>query len=197
MPGELGQLIHEQDSPMRKRDLARPWNVAAADETGRRDRVMGSAKRPLLHQPTVVHPDNGLDPSDLDRVVELRRRQDRWDATGKHRLAGTGRADHQDVVATGGGDLERPLRVLLSAYVGEVECPLVVGRDRLGGLRPTRVVETGKEIRDLAQIRHGHRLNLCDESRLTRVLRWEQKLLDALLLGADRNRQGAADAAET
>ena len=38
----------------------------------------------------------------------------------EHRLAAARRADHQQVVAAGGGDLQRPLRLLLALDVGEV-----------------------------------------------------------------------------
>ena len=48
------------------------------------------------------------------------RRQDRRQPPGEHRLAGAGRADHQDVVPAGGGDGQRPLGELLAADVGEI-----------------------------------------------------------------------------
>ena len=39
----------------------------------------------------------------------------------EHRLAGAGRPDHEQVVAAGGGDFERPLGAFLALDVGEVE----------------------------------------------------------------------------
>ncbi len=47
-------------------------------------------------------------------------RQDGGQAPGQHGLARAGRADQQQVVAAGGGDLQRPLHVLLPHHVGEV-----------------------------------------------------------------------------
>src|SRR5262249_30130592 len=39
---------------------------------------------------------------------------------GQHRLAGAGRSDHEEIVATGGGDLERALGALLALDVLEI-----------------------------------------------------------------------------
>jgi len=57
----------------------------------------------------------------LERLFEGKRRQDRGHALGKHGLAGAGRADHEDVVAPGAGDLDGALGSLLSANVFEVD----------------------------------------------------------------------------
>ena len=48
------------------------------------------------------------------------RRQDAGQARGQHRLARAGRADEQQVVAAGRGDLQRPLGVLLALDVAQV-----------------------------------------------------------------------------
>ena len=42
------------------------------------------------------------------------------EASGQHRLAGAGRADHQQVVATGGRDLERLAGAGLAPHIGQV-----------------------------------------------------------------------------
>ncbi len=49
------------------------------------------------------------------------RRKDRGQPLGEHGLAGAGRADHEDVVAAGGGDFEGALGGLLSAHIFEVD----------------------------------------------------------------------------
>ena len=59
-----------------------------------------------------------VDHRDLERLGRLERRQDAGQARRQHRLAGAGRADHQQVVAAGRGDLERPLGALLALDVG-------------------------------------------------------------------------------
>ena len=56
----------------------------------------------------------------LDGLVEGQRRQDAGEPLGEHRLAGAGRADHQNVVAAGGGDFEGALRRGLAADVAEI-----------------------------------------------------------------------------
>ena len=48
------------------------------------------------------------------------RRQDAGEPLGQHRLAGAGRADHQDVVAAGRGDFEGALGRGLAAHVAEI-----------------------------------------------------------------------------
>jgi len=67
-----------------------------------------------------------MDHRHLEQFARPQRRQDRRQPLRQHRLARSGRAAHQQVVAAGGGDLERPLGALLALDVGEV------------GLRPAR-----------------------------------------------------------
>ena len=50
-------------------------------------------------------------------------------AAGQHGLAGSGRAEEQEVVAAGGGDLERAPGERLAAHVGQV------GSGGIGGWR--------------------------------------------------------------
>jgi hypothetical protein len=61
-----------------------------------------------------------VDPSRLERLVELEARQDGGKPAGQHGLPGAGGADEKDVVATGGGDFESPLGGGLTPDVGEV-----------------------------------------------------------------------------
>jgi hypothetical protein len=63
---------------------------------------------------------NRGDHRDIEQFGRRERRQDRRQALRQHRLAGAGRADHQEIVAAGGGDLERALGGLLSLDVGKV-----------------------------------------------------------------------------
>ncbi len=61
-----------------------------------------------------------IDLSDLGRLLIGHRRQEIRQTPGQHRLAGSGRSDKQDGVATGGGDFHRPLRGLLALDVGQL-----------------------------------------------------------------------------
>ena len=56
----------------------------------------------------------------LQRFFESERRQDGRHALRQHGLARSGRADHQNVVASGAGDFEGALGGLLAAHVFEV-----------------------------------------------------------------------------
>src|SRR5215213_4634097 len=80
-------------------DLTGTRQRAAADQPGWRDRVMRRPERPLAHEPAVVHADDALDPGDLERLVEVGRRQEPRQAPRQHRLARARRSEHQDVVA--------------------------------------------------------------------------------------------------
>src|ERR1700722_2808293 len=57
----------------------------------------------------------------LQGFFEGKWRQDRRHALGQHGLAGAGRTDHEDVVASGAGDFDGALGGLLSANVFEVD----------------------------------------------------------------------------
>ena len=70
-----------------------------------------------------VQPGDAVDPRHLDRLGPGELGQDRRQPARQHRLAGPGRALHQQVVAAGGGDLERQQRCRVSADVGQVGQP--------------------------------------------------------------------------
>ena len=63
---------------------------------------------------------DGVDLGGFEGFLEAQRREDRGEALGEHGFAGAGRADHEDVVATGGGDFEGALGDVLAADVAEV-----------------------------------------------------------------------------
>ena len=83
---------------------------------------MRRAERPPVGERAVfdLAGDRG-DHRDFEQLGRRQRRQDRGQPRRQHRLAGAGRADHQEVVAAGGGDFERALGALLALDVGEVE----------------------------------------------------------------------------
>ena len=91
---------------MRERDLARPGAQAAADQRRQRGRMMRIAERAAALQLAVRElAGERVDHADLERLGRIERRQDAGQARGQHRLAGAGRADHQQIVPAGGGDL--------------------------------------------------------------------------------------------
>jgi hypothetical protein len=58
----------------------------------------------------------------LQRLLFAERGQDRGHPPRKHRFPGARRPDEQNVVTACGGNFQRPLRGLLTDYVGEVSC---------------------------------------------------------------------------
>ena len=119
---ELRQLVEEQHALMRQADLAGPRAQAAADQRRQRGRMMRVAERPLAQQPAAAQPaGDRMDHADFERLGRFERRQDAGQPRRQHRLAGAGRADHQQIVPAGGGDFERALGALLALDVLEVE----------------------------------------------------------------------------
>jgi len=105
--------------------------------------MMRRAKRPLRQEGLIgAESANGaVDASGFQALGRRQRRQDRRHAPGQHRLASSGRADHQHIMAARRGDNDGPLREFLAAHVAEVNVIVVemprnlvhAGGHRLGG----------------------------------------------------------------
>ena len=119
---ELGQLVEKQDAVVGERGLAGPGADAAADHRRHRGGMVRRAERAgaTVRRPFVELAGDRGDHRHFEQLARRERRQDRGQPARQHRLAGAGRADHQQVVAAGGGDLERALGGLLALDVGEV-----------------------------------------------------------------------------
>ena len=119
---EFGKLVEEQHAVMRERDLARLGAQAAADQRRHAGRMMRRAERPAVGERAFL--DLARDRGDHRHFEQLggrERRQDRGQARREHRLAGAGRADHQQIVPARRRDLERALGALLALDVVQVE----------------------------------------------------------------------------
>ncbi len=123
---------------MSERDLSRPRRRPTAYETLRGDRVVRRPERPLARQAPRSHARCAVHLGDFERLLEHGRREDPGQPPRQHGLARTGRADHEQVVPTGGRDLECALGVRLAAHVGKVEWRAVLLRARGTGLCPGR-----------------------------------------------------------
>ena len=75
----------------------------------------------MVSAPPSITPATDCDHRDFKKFGRRERRQDRGKPRGQHRFAGAGRPDHEQVVAAGGGDFERPLGAFLALDVGEIE----------------------------------------------------------------------------
>ena len=106
---------------MGQRHLPRPGADPAADQRRQRGRVVRVAKWPLAQELAVLQKaGDRMDHRDREHLLEVERRQQAGQPARHHRLAGAGRADHQQVVAAGGRHLQRPLGALLPLDVLEV-----------------------------------------------------------------------------
>src|SRR5262249_4659902 len=113
---ELGKLVEEEDAVVGERDFARPDGTAAAEEGRVRERAVRRPDRPCADEWVAVEQArDAVDGGHLDRLVDGEGREDGGQATREHGLARAGGPDQQQVVAPGGGHLERALGVLLAA----------------------------------------------------------------------------------
>ena len=135
--GELGELVEKEEAVVGEGDFAGAGDHAAADEAGVGDGVVGRAEGAMGDEAVVAVEDagDGVDLGGLEGFFEAQRREDGGQALGEHGFAGAGRADHEDVVATGGGDFESALGYVLAADVAEVGLVLDGFVEQDGGCR--------------------------------------------------------------
>ena len=125
---ELRQFVEEQHPVVRQGDLAGLDLQPAAGQRRHGRRMMRGAERPGAGElPLGDQSGHRMDHGGLQQLGRRERRQQARQAGGHHRLAGAGRADEQQVVAPGRGDLQRPLGVLLALHVPQVGDPLALG----------------------------------------------------------------------
>src|SRR5207244_4241450 len=108
----FGELVEEQGARVRERHLARARRRASSDECEVRRGVMRRAERSRDEQRPlgIDEPGNAVGRARLDGLVGIERREDRWQRAREQRLARARWSDEEEVVRTGGGDLERALR---------------------------------------------------------------------------------------
>lgn len=91
---------------MGERHLARLWYRAAADQTRLRNSVMRRLEWTFNNEAGLARkPCDRVDLCDLEGLFKFEWRQDGRKAFGKHRLAGSGRSDKENVVPAGTCDL--------------------------------------------------------------------------------------------
>ncbi len=155
---ELRQLVEKEHAEMGERDFARARPRAAADESRHARRMMRGAERARpADAPAGEIAGEAPDHADFEHLGRLERRQDRGHPPGKHRFAGARWPDHEEMVASGGGDLERALRGLLSFDVPQIRHRLVPGIGRgLGAPQGLQSLEVVDELEQVLRREDGH-----------------------------------------
>jgi hypothetical protein len=202
--GKLGELVEEEDAVVGEGDFAGAGNGAAADEARVGDGVVRGAERPLGNESGfgVEDTGDGVDLGGLEGFVESEGREDRGETAGEHGFAGAGRADHQNVVTTGGGDLEGALGGLLAANVGEVEGEMLElvkdlsGFDFEGGCLNAAVAGLVEQVADLEEGLDGIDVDALDDGGFAGVGFGDDEVFDAALAGGDGDGQHAGNGAE-
>ena len=185
---------------VRQADLARARHaLPAADQSRVGNGVMRRAKRPVM-QKAAASPQNAGDAVDLgglDGLGEGQRRQGSRETLGQHRLPGTGRADHQDVVRTGGRHFQRPFGHGLAPDVAKIERGACFHGQAVS-IRPggNEVIRTGQHGNGFRQAFHAVHVHSLDDGRLARIFHRDDQVGDAVLAGAHRYGQCAANGAE-
>ena len=189
---ELRQFVEEQHALMRQRDLAGLGAHAAAGQRRHAGGMMRRAERPPRGQRAVADfAGDGSDHRDFQQFRRRQRRQDRGQPRRQHRLAGAGRADHQQMMPAGRGDLERALGAFLALDVAQIEqrCLALVHLR----LRPRQHLRAFEVVGDLDQ--RFRRDDLDIRARPGRFRAAGRRTDQALVarIGADRRRQHARD----
>src|SRR4051812_13952814 len=99
---------------------SRQWPTADQSSAGYRVVWRAEWTDSLAHSVAVQNTRNGMNCDDLQRFVFRQRRQNGWQSTREHRFACSRRTDEQHVVTASRGNLQRPLRRLLSDDIGEI-----------------------------------------------------------------------------
>ena len=128
---ELRQFVEKQHTEMSERRFAGTRSGTAADQGSHARRMMRCAEGPApADAPAGEITGEAPDHAHFQHLGRRERRQDRGQAPRQHRLAGTGRSDHQEMMPAGRGNFERALGGLLALDVLEVGHRLVarIGR---------------------------------------------------------------------
>ena len=177
---------------MRERDLARPRAQSAADQRWHARRMVRAAERPHVGERAAFeHAGDRGDHRDFEQLRRRERRQDRGQPRREHRLAGAGRADHQEIVPAGRRDLERALGALLALDVLEIDKRAVDLADlRLWAREHLRAAEM---IGELDEGRRGDDVHLRARPGGFRAADGRTDQPFAARIRPDRSRQHAGD----
>ena len=114
---------------------------------------------------------------------------------GEHRFSGTGRADHDDVVAAAGSHFQRTLGVNLTPDVAEIDTVAQrLAEDPVDiDLQRRYVPVTLEKVQRLHQVAHRMHVDSARDGCLAGVFAWENHALVTGLAGLHGHRQNAPD----
>ena len=199
---EVGRLVKEEDAIVGEGDFAGRCLGAPARHGGEGGRVVRRPEGTLDHEGQVLRQEaaHGVDVCGLERLVVGHLGQDAREAFREHALAGAGRADQQDVVAAGRGDLQGAARLPLPDDFGEVRgvgAGVFLHQDveghRLHGLDELLAPQVREKFLHRVDRINVHRV--ADGGRFLRVPGRDEGLLHPLLPGADEHGEHATDPA--
>lgn len=128
--------------------------------------------------------------------MQVQRGQYGRHALGQHGFTCTGRANQYHVVATGGGNLQCPLNVLLPLYIGKIQ--VIEGQvveEFLSGVDDNllRLAGAFKKVHHFLQVLHPIYLDIVYYGRFAGVLLGQNDAFKLLLAGLYGNRQRTFD----
>ena len=189
---EFGKLVEKQHAVMRERNLAGLGAQAPADQRRHAGRMMRATERPPVGERALGDlARHGGDHRDFEQLAGRERRQDRGQPRRQHRLAGAGRADHQQIVPAGGRDLQGALGALLALDVAQVERRALELADLRA--RPHQHLRALEMVGELDQRAGRDDLHLGARPGGLRPARGRADQPLAARIGADRRRQHARD----
>ena len=191
----FGQFIQKQNAVVRLGYFARRCICAAAHQRYIAGGVVRRTERTLGEQPCFgQRARHGMNARGFQRFFERHIRQNRGHAPRHQRLAGAGRADHQNVVPARGSDFQRALGALLPLYMTEIHIGRAILQKRLiaygfGGNDPffARQMANCLQKRTRAQ-----QFNAFDAAHFGDVFLRQQHRGDAAAAGVNHHRKCAA-----
>ena len=138
----------------------------------------------------------GVDAGDLERLAGVGRRQDAREAAGQHRLARSGRAGQEQVVAPRRGDLERPPGPRLPAHLREVGAGALVP-DGCGSGTGAGSARPAQDLDRVAEVARSDDLDAAAETGLSSALARDDERLDPSPPRRLGHRQGAPHGPQT
>ncbi len=151
----------------------------------------------------IEHAGHGVNLGGFERFFKRERGKDGGQPLGQHGFARAGRADHQNVVAAGGGHFEGALGGLLAAHIAEVDGEVLeLAEDLFGrnaeGFALNHADHRGVEqVDDVEQRGDGIDVDTFDNCRFSRVGSREDEIGNPFFAGQDSHRQHAGDGAHT